>query len=153
VLGGGAAVNTLNGQHLLTNTWPESGTFGYAIGWSSASKDQEISYLDTINTYLITIPRCPVGFVGGCLSSFPWNFVSDIGGGYRPATNTITGAVVGVGAATGYHSSAGRLLTAIWPADVHAGGESTLHVDSKDHDIPDSNETEGYQVVLSAVSQ
>jgi hypothetical protein len=150
VLGGGASVHNLGGKQFLTESVPLLEYSIYASGWGCSSKDHEISYLDTVDCYIIRMQQCPYG-AGTCLWSktgAPTDFVSAAQGtGYRPASTTARGAITAIGAAT-YYNGAGRMLTAIWPGETGLANQSSLMVDSKDHDIPDSSVTFGGAVTL-----
>jgi hypothetical protein len=148
LLSGGAAVHNLSGQQLLVASQPGFNTDGSTNGWFAISKDHEIPFLDTVDLYTITMPRCPPGFVGQCLNTRVNEFDSTDGTGYRPATGTATGPVSAVGAGAIY-TSPGRLLTAM--AIGTSGNQSTIQVDSKDHDLFDDGFTRGFYVSLFQV--
>lgn len=149
VIGGGANSTAPSHQHYLVASMPITDGANRVIAWSATSKDHVNSDLGHVTTFAVSIPRCPPGFTGGCLTTSVAAQGSDRGTGYRVTTMTNPGAVTGVGAQTLF-TDVGRLLTAIWPTDTGISNQTTLFVSSKDHIERDTGSTLGFQVFLRA---
>lgn len=159
VLGGGATAPSISDQtgeeQLLVASIPHSGPTTLD-GWTATSKDHEVSYIDSVTAYVISIPRCPPGFTGGCLQSKALGFASSTGGGYRPVSATlisgINGVVTGLGGKAVY-AGPGRMLTNMSAQEVVSTNEVNIHADSKDADLADPGGTFVYAVVLNSTPQ
>jgi vibriolysin len=151
VLGGGALATSPGGQQLLSGTAPyPTSTGSVPSAWVASAKDHVVSDIGNVKAFVISIPACPPGF-GACLTSKVVRATSPSGGGYRSITMSSTSLVTGFGATADYGAGAGRLLTAIWPTDLAFGNESTLFVNSKDHQIASPGTTTGFQITLSRI--
>jgi len=145
-IGGGASITSPGGNQLLFTSEPFGSPSGL-FGWRAGSKDHVISDVGSAVAYLITIPECPVGFVGGCLAvSVLATPDTAVGAGYQSISRTQVGLVSSVGGRSGFNG-AGRLLTALAPTDL-GNGSSSVFVRSKDHEVVDTGFLEAEQVTL-----
>jgi hypothetical protein len=150
-LGGGAC--TSGSLHLLTASYPDSivvstsaGQKRIPSGWIASSKDHMVAQSATVTALMVSIPRCPTGYTGGCLlTEAPVPTTSSSGGGYSEVTVEVSGPATGIGARANWFAD-GRLLTDILPTDLFSGVR--VYANSKDHESPDSGSTTVYVIKI-----
>lgn len=156
LIGGGALAHFSGAGQLLTGSYPVPDPPAQPTAWHAASKDHLVGDPGTVEAWAISIPRCPTGYVGGCLGVTVISFgISPVGPGYaggfsgEPASNPPPFLLTTVGGKDVYNGQ-GRMLTQLFPdTPLNTFGEQGAWILSKDHQVGDTGHLVTYMLNLS----